>query len=331
MKHLRNIVILLFFCSTVQAQMPGPGYPCNTLPALFECATTVWYDTIDLATQQNLFHIDTLNSDNVWEFGTSNKTSFNGQLGFVTDTVNSYPMNSKSMLEYRMPNSGNLILMFEHKYETDSLTDGGYVQFSCDQGQSWGYFGNYYFNPLNCWGFLDNYYNYPNASGWTPWESTIQDTLYAFTGSSDWTWSAVQIFALAVRLQDNATMKADADSIYFRFVFESDDIDSDKDGWMIRQVVTAYSDIASGIDDINPSNNPIYYPNPTTDKIQIDLGTTGNDIIINAYNVVGELVQTETQNAAGLIDYQMPKSKGVYVIQLVHPDGKVTNLKVVKE
>ncbi|MBI1288907.1 MAG: T9SS type A sorting domain-containing protein [Flavobacteriales bacterium] len=73
------------------------------------------------------------------------------------------------------------------------------------------------------------------------------------------------------------------------------------------------------------------YPNPTSDRIQIDLGTINEAITINVYNVLGELVQTESRNAAGLIEYIMPNPKGVYLIQLLYTDGKVANLKVVKE
>ncbi len=89
--------------------------------------------------------------------------------------------------------------------------------------------------------------------------------------------------------------------------------------------------ISIGVD-IQESDNIIsIYPNPTADRIKIELGSDKSEIIINAYNVLGELVQTERREAIGILDYKMPPQKGVYLIQLIHPNGKVTNLNVVKE
>ncbi len=330
MKHFTHIVLLLFFCSTVQAQLPGPGYPCNTLPGYLNCYTTVWYDTVNVSENLNMFHTDTLNGTDLWAYGNSSKASFSNELGFVTDSVNSYPINSKGILEYHMPRYYNDILLFEHKFNTDTLMDGGYVRVSCDQGQSWYIAGTDEINNANCSSIGAWYVNYPNfPESWTP--PTIQDTIPAFSGNSDWTWSAIQFADIAV-FQDNSSSKtAWGDSIYFQFVFESDAIDSGKDGWMIRSIVNAQADIAGGINESQLNAVPNIYPNPASNDIQIDLGFTATDLTINAYSVLGELVQTETRNTAVLFDYELPKPEGVYLIQLVYSDGKVTNLKVVKE
>jgi len=272
-----------------------------------------------------MFRTDTINGTDLWVYGNSSKTSFSNGLGFVTDSINSYPAGSKGILEYHMPRYYNDILLFEHKFETDSLTDGGYVRVSCDQGQSWHIAGTDEMDNIGCSSWVTQYVNYPNST------TTIQDTIPAFTGSSDWAWSAIQFADITV-FQENLTSKTTVgDSIYFQFVFESDTIDSGKDGWMVRKIVNATADVIAGINDNDHGEELVYYPNPTTDKIQVKLGTTANDVTINAYNSVGELVQSETRNIIDILDYAMPKFKGVYLIQLVYEDGKVRNLKVVKE
>lgn len=83
-----------------------------------------------------------------------------------------------------------------------------------------------------------------------------------------------------------------------------------------------------GLDSVE---NLLFYPNPTSNRIQIDLGSTIGTITINAYNALGELVSIETRNSQGRIDYILPDPIGIYLLQLVHTDGNVTNLKVVKE
>jgi hypothetical protein len=329
MKHFTHIFLLLFLCSTVQSQFPGPGYPCNTLPCCLECYTTAWYDTVDIQSNLNLFQVDTVDGTDIWQFGNSTKVSFINELGFVTDSIDSYPVNAKGILEYRMLNYGNSIMLFEHKYSTDSLIDGGYVRVSCDAGQSWHNLGTSDIDNLGCSSYIVNYVNYPNY--WDGNPSTIQDTIHAFTGNGDWTWSGVQFSEIAVFQENNTSKTSWNDSIYFQFVFESDSVNTGKDGWMIRKIVNATADIAAGINDLQSGNATVFYPNPTSETIQIELGSVRSEVIINAYNVLGELIQAERREVIGIVDYKMPTKKGIYLIQLIQDDGKVKNLKVVKE
>ncbi len=267
-----------------------------------------------------MFRVDTINGTDLWEFGNSSKSSFSDELGFVTDSVSTYPLNSKGILEYRTPFIGNQILLFEHKINSDTLLDGGYVRVSCDKGLTWENLGTQEADYLKCSSSSTFYVNYPDEY----WGPNIQDTIPAFTGNSDWMWSAVQFSDIAVKVNW-------VDSVYFQFIFESDAIDSGKDGWMIRKIVNATADIASSIHENEPSEELVYYPNPTTDRIRVRLGTTSNVVTINLYNALGELVQSEKQCAFDILDYAMPKPEGVYLLQLVYSEEKVVNLQVVKE
>lgn len=89
--------------------------------------------------------------------------------------------------------------------------------------------------------------------------------------------------------------------------------------------------LAVGVEEVNAFEIPQLYPNPTKNRVQIDLGLTIEITAINTYNSLGELVHTEKRNTEGLLDYALPNPEGVYLIQLVHTDGNVTSLKVVKE
>lgn len=325
MKHFLNVFTLAIICLTVKGQPLGQEYPCSFLPPELECYTTSWFDTIDIETNLNLFHLDTIDTTNVWQFGTSPKAHFDSAYGFVTDTINPYPINHRSILEYRMPRYDGVftILMFEHKYQTDSLIDGGYLQVSCDNGQSWDPLGQGMFGFNTC-SYAYAYYNYPDING--NLQSTIQDTIHAFTGTSDWTWTAVELW------EPSAKTGGVFDSIYFRFIFESDSIDSGKSGWMIRNIVNAYADgCYCGIDENSNINELEYYPNPSSGKIQIDVGVISDQVTINTYSMTGKLLQTKVRSTGGLIQYDLPDKNGVYLIQLVYTDGRIKHLKVLKE
>lgn len=95
--------------------------------------------------------------------------------------------------------------------------------------------------------------------------------------------------------------------------------------------VNVVNELPNGIEENQLGKSVTLYPNPTSDRIQIDIGTASKQLTVNAYNMLGELVQTETITTNGPIEYDMPKEKGVYLIQLMHSDGHVSNLKVVKE
>jgi hypothetical protein len=233
-----------------------------------------------------------VDTTNVWQFGMSPKIIFDSVVGFVTDTINSYPVNTKSILEYKMPAwwYEHPILMFEHKYESDSLNDGGYIQFSYDHGQNWHYLGGDPWETSSI--FVYAYYNYPNMYG--PIQSTIHDTLSAFTGNNGWMWSAIQ-FNLPVVMQGDESFKTGGqipDTLYFRFIFESDSIDSGKAGWMIRNIVIAHAnDNGWGAVEENSLEKQLFYPNPAKDRITLNFDQSVDIQKVILYDIANK--QTE--------------------------------------
>jgi PKD repeat protein len=95
--------------------------------------------------------------------------------------------------------------------------------------------------------------------------------------------------------------------------------------------VNVVGELPNGVNEHRLSQTLSFYPNPTSGRIQIDFGSVKESITINAYNVLGELIQTETRNAVGIIEYAMPNPGGVYLVQVVYSNGRVTYLKVLKE
>jgi len=73
------------------------------------------------------------------------------------------------------------------------------------------------------------------------------------------------------------------------------------------------------------------YPNPTTGDIRLDLGGIVEDITLNVLNAQGALIQTEQLNNVQTHELTLPKTCGIYFIQLMDAEGRVETLKVVRE
>ncbi len=73
------------------------------------------------------------------------------------------------------------------------------------------------------------------------------------------------------------------------------------------------------------------YPNPISDKINIDLGKTYNKVNIVVRNVIGQIVITKTYKATSLIKFEIKESPGIYFIEIRTEEGKPRLVKVLKE
>src|SRR6266478_1466792 len=78
-------------------------------------------------------YIDTTLSGNIWQIGRPQKVFFDSAFtrpnAIVTDTINYYPKNNVSEFILKTPTfllcCGGVIMRFFHKYDTDTLADGG--------------------------------------------------------------------------------------------------------------------------------------------------------------------------------------------------------------
>jgi hypothetical protein len=107
-------------------------------------------DTINFESDNNSFiKIDTSQNGSIWKIGVPSKSYFDSAYtepnAIFTDTSDSYPNNSfsyfdliiKDTLPFNFFRWGEGIIGFWHKYDTDSLTDGGYIEVSYNGGNSW--------------------------------------------------------------------------------------------------------------------------------------------------------------------------------------------------
>lgn len=102
----------------------------------------VFKDTLALSPLNSWITIQS--SNKIWEIGIPNKLgmndSYDGLPAIVTGLNNNYPLNSSDYFEIEIPYKyiwGEGILSFWHKYDTDSLNDGGIIELSQDGGNNW--------------------------------------------------------------------------------------------------------------------------------------------------------------------------------------------------
>lgn len=202
--------------------------------------------------------IDTTLSNNIWQIGEPQKIIFNSAFSnpnaLLTDTVNAYPVNNYSAFYMTfVVSEGYMIFDFQHKFDTDTSTDGGKIELSIDGRTSWhnitddaywAALGYNFFGTTNIYSVNDtvSVFNEPGFSG----------------NSNGWLHSYLvfewqQAFVLP-------------DTFELRFVFSSDSIDHGKEGWMIDQIQIIANH--TGISE-NRLNDLSIFPNPSEGIVNI--------------------------------------------------------------
>lgn len=280
-----------------------------TLPVL---AFSQWSgDTITFEKNSNLVHVDTSQHPNLWQIGRPQKTftdsAYSKPNAIITDTVNLTPAHNTSSFTvgYKTYVGGSFapIIQFWHKYQTDSLHAGGYLEFSGDTGKTWTNAESLAFGPFSM--------NMYSSDSW----DTIAGGENAFTGqSSGWLHSVVAVCNFTP--YQNGT-----DSVLFRFTFHSDSVALPKEGWEVDNIETGIA-VCEGIQEVGKYKGSIQvYPNPSNTEVNLlyRFSSASHKATLNLYNPVGQLVKSETiSNNAGTVTEDVSAlPDGIYYYRLV--------------
>lgn len=249
----------------------------------------------------NYFFIDTTQLNNVWQIGTPAKTVFNSAhsspLALLTDTMNTYPTNNTSSFSFTIYSDDLTYIYFWHQINTDSLNDGGVVEYSTDGGTTW-------YNIINSSYTLMNFY-----SGSTTISSNSNKS--GFTGTSGWTQSTIICNAL--------------NFVQFRFTFTSDNINTNKDGWMIDDI--ELNCIGTGINEISANSQFHIFPNPTSNFISIFSDNTTKLKTTSITNIFGRTILTTDKTTIDLSQLDT----GIYFCEMTDNKGTITDEKFIKK
>ncbi len=295
--------------------------------AIGTCLNAQWdiaftWDTISFeeATPYPYLNIDT-SSQNIWQIGTPQKTVFTEAYSLpnaiMTDTLLPYPINAQSYVELAIGTFNfledypyNFTITFEHQYDTDTLCDGGYITISYDNRATWT-------NIIN-----DSLYQQVVGGDITP--STLghpnlytnEDLLCSgevgFSGSSnEWKHTTLSWVLLPVVGIESVY----PDTIFLRFNFESDSLDTAKDGWMIDNIQLHSLDVGSSIKPL-PSSLTSIYPNPTKDghlHLLMDPSLQLEQLAV--FNIQGQFLFSQTDPIIKLSE------KGIYIVHIKTEQG----------
>lgn len=246
-------------------------------------------------------------SPHVWQIGAVQKPGFDSTYSppnaLVTDTLFPYPVSVNSCVELDLDlvplASSNLILSFKHRYETDSLIDGGFIEISYDAGQSWQ-------NVL-----LDDamYVGYENLYTET---DTLAGGGYGFSGNSAvWTTTRIQwIWSMLTRGTGNG--------IKLRFCFKSDAIQMNKAGWIIDDIMISISEDMGNVADHHVFDALTIFPNPAVNQLNMQF-TPGDSKIytLTILNVLGQQIKVKIPLPSGTSCLDIADlPAGMYTIQI---------------
>ena len=282
-------------------------------------------------------HIDTT-AGNIWQIGLPQKTFFDTAhsvpYAIMTDTINPYPVNNLSTFTVEFTDSvmwgiGDAYIGFWHKYEMDSLKDGGYVEISLDSGATW-------LNNYNC--YANNVFVFDQINFYDSFLDTIQGNIPAFTGTHNtWEYSAIK-FQWVIPVMptysggDNKS-PYNCPKVMFRFNFKSDSIQTNKAGWIIDDLAIRIYDIGSGINENHQSSfNVEVFPNPINEHGILQAVSFHNekDFTISIYNSLGQEIKTTSldKNNQYIIKANELTS-GIYFYSIRNKIGEQKNGKII--
>jgi hypothetical protein len=281
-------------------------------------------DTITFETPHSSnLRIDTSQSGSIWKIGVPAKTYFNSSYTFpnaiFTDT-GYYPNNNYSYFDLIIKNNpwgwigwGEGILGFWHKYDTDTLMDGGFINVSYDGGNIWK-------NIIE-----DSIAMYTGPTDFYMGSDTITGGIPAFNGHSNgWVFSQVYwLWELGVK-------NGPQDSLILRFVFKSDSIDNNKEGWLIDQIFfNAYS--ISAVNDIFNDNQIKIIPNPVKDIFYIEVPVSQSDYTFELFDNIGKRILEKKNIRTKKFSVDISNfDKGMYFYKLFSSEKLFTG-KILKE
>ena len=266
--------------------------------------------------------------NNIWQIGQPSKVFFDEAYSapycIITDTINTYPTNCKSCFTIVLDQERNpwiyfhSTIKFKHKFDTDSLFDGGYLEISYDKGTTW---HNVVNDSISTsypeWYFMEIRYN-----GFYSSDDTLNQGLPAFSGRSNgWIESSVEYINLGVK-------KSVPDTVLIRFCFVSDQIDNPKEGWMIDDIALEVS-IPSKV--VNNEMNQIkIYPNPLVNQCTIQ--SLGNTKILGyrVFDMSGKAILSKDVEIDKIVLMRGDFTPGTYLIQVITTDNIISSRLIVE-
>jgi len=310
-----KIVILLIICF---------------LPLISTAQVMVFYDN-NFEDCCDLVVLDTA-STNIWQIGKPNKLGFDSAFtkpnAIVTDSIHPYPPNNLSFFTITInaprPNFcwSSLSLTIYHKYNTDTLRSGGFIEISYNGGVTW---TNIIYDKGDNL-FTSNAHFYSETD-------TLINGMPAFSGnnSNDFNthWQISEF-----RWNRYKESQYEINSAILKFCFVSDSTQTNKNGWLIDNISIQLNDNCwENIDAITRQNKVCISPNPLSDISIVKYNNLHNlNYTFKIYNTSGILVKEYIAQYSNTLELDKRDFiSGLYIYQLINAEGYIETGKFIVE
>lgn len=298
----------------------------GALPMITFCQ--FFWATINFDDGQNMnfLKIDNSLPSNIWQIGSPQKPFFNEAYSvpnvIVTDTVYPYPENNLSVFYLYLPLSPSALeqfMYFNFKICSDTLSDFGNIDFSFDKGITW----HNLISEATSYGI---YWRILLAD--PPWTTIYDcfDSVNPFTGKNS-VWYTFDMSRL-----DPPPYYVD--TVYYKFSFHSDGVQTNKDGWMIDEI--NLGNFYEGIEENNSKWIVSTEPNPfcfdfllniTSDDIQ----NPKEQFIYKIFSAQGrKLAEQKFSGKTTKIEQLSNSPPGVYFLKIISDTKNICVKKIVK-
>lgn len=114
----------------------------------------------------------------------------------------------------------------------------------------------------------------------------------------------------------------------YSFWLKTSDLAGESDSIQVMFTVTS----STGIDDLTSENGVIFYPNPTTGNLNIELGKVYPKLNVSVKNVLGQEVISKKYSNVNRLQFSIDEIKtGIYFIHLTDKNEQKAVLKVLKK
>jgi hypothetical protein len=317
----RYLLIFVFLGTGLIAlpQVQGSDYPGDTIE--------IW-TVINFEESSPFIHINP-SSQNIWQIGEPQKAYFNSAYSvpnaMVTDTTNFYPANNVSSFDLYVGqfNMGGLsgwwypydiFIDFRHKFDTDTLMDGGYITVSWDKGLTW-------MNIINDSVYPEEHPNWMylpfggNPNLYSP-DNVLFNGEPGFSGKSDgWVHTCLAWWVWPVK----TALDFPPDTMIIRFNFISDNVPNNKEGWMIDHIRIFSIDLGSGFRENQAERKRSYIaPNPLRSKASVTFDKTYENVEYSLLDVTGRICAVGKPGKCSQFNLNRGNiSPGIYLLKVI--------------
>ncbi|MFZ5553474.1 MAG: T9SS type A sorting domain-containing protein [Bacteroidota bacterium] len=277
-------------------------------------------------TSDTLISINT-SGQTLWQICSPDKvlfdSSYSSSLSIITDSLNPYPPNASSYftLTYGPPVPGQPLSLryievtLLHRFQTDSLNDYGSVLVSADGGNSW---VDLFSDSLE----FTYEMHYMETTG-----DTLPDLL--FTGNSNG-WIRSKASKDLELWYVNSQMANTIDSLLFRFIFTSDAIQNNLEGWQIDNICI---DLYWGLPVFENENAESFsiYPNPANNILNFETGYSfiKDASTVEITDISGRLLKSYIVSNNHEIADISELNNGIYFVHLMCHDDIISSQKLI--